>query len=51
MIKLYYRDISKFSPLIEEEEQQLVILVGQGDEQARKTAQSPFPLANRTDKS
>lgn len=37
MIKLYYRDISKFSPLIEEEEQQLVILVGQGDEQARKT--------------
>ena len=37
MIKLYYRDISKFSPLTEEEEQQLVILVGQGDEQARKT--------------
>lgn len=37
MIKLYYRDISKFSPLIEEEEQQLIILVGQGDEQARKT--------------
>lgn len=36
MIKLYYRDISKFSPLTEEEEQQLVILVGQGDEQARK---------------
>ena len=37
MIKLYYRDISKFSPLTEEDEQQLVILVGQGDEQARKT--------------
>lgn len=37
MIKLYYRDISKFSPLTEEEEQQLVILVWQGDEQARKT--------------
>ena len=37
MIKLYYRDISKFSLLTGEEEQQLVILVGQGDEQARKT--------------
>ena len=36
MIKLYYRDISKFSLLTGEEEQQLVILVGQGDEQARK---------------
>lgn len=37
MIKLYYRDISKFAPLTEDEEQQLFILVGQGDEQARKT--------------
>lgn len=37
MINIYYREISKFPIINAEEEQELLILIKQGDEQARKT--------------
>ena len=37
MISIYYREIRKYQPLTQEQEQQLTTLVKQGDKQARKT--------------